>query len=47
LRFQYGSAPGNIGTPYARAEANGAVTVTPGCIMNSDVGGYIMLWQPK
>lgn len=47
----------NIDTAYARAKTNGAVTVTPGGIMNynkgkavmirdSDVGGYIMLWQP-
>jgi len=47
----------NIESAYARAKANGAVTVTPGGIMkyekgravmirDSDVGGYIMLWQP-
>jgi hypothetical protein len=47
----------NIETAYARAKANGAITVTPGGIINyekgravmirdSDVGGYIMLWQP-
>ena len=46
----------NIETAYARAKANGAVTVTNGGIMNygkgkavmirdSDVGGYILLWQ--
>jgi hypothetical protein len=29
----------NIETVYARAKANGAITV-------SDVGGYILLWQP-
>lgn len=48
---------GNIETAYARAKANGAITVTQGGIMDfqkgravvirdSDVGGYIMLWQP-
>jgi catechol 2,3-dioxygenase-like lactoylglutathione lyase family enzyme len=47
----------NIDTAYARAKANGAITVTDGGIMNfnrgravvirdPDVGGYIMLWQP-
>ena len=47
----------NIESAYARAKANGAITVTPGGIMkygngravmirDSDVGGYIMLWQP-
>lgn len=47
----------NIETAYARAKANGAVTVSEGGIVNfhkgravmirdSDVGGYIMLWQP-
>ncbi len=47
----------NIESAYARAKANGAVTVTQGGIMkygngravmirDSDVGGYIMLWQP-
>ncbi|MEP7353538.1 MAG: VOC family protein [Acidobacteriota bacterium] len=47
----------NIETAYARAKANGAITVTQGGIMNynkgkavmirdADVGGYIMLWQP-
>jgi catechol 2,3-dioxygenase-like lactoylglutathione lyase family enzyme len=47
----------NIDTAYARAKQNGAVTVTQGGIMkfgdgravlirDSDVGGYIMLWQP-
>ena len=47
----------NIETAYSRAKANGAITVTPGGIINyekgravmirdSDVGGYIMLWQP-
>ena len=47
----------NIETAYARAKANGAITVTDGGIMDfqkgkavlirdSDVGGYIMLWQP-
>ncbi len=47
----------NIETAYARAKANGAITVTQGGIMNfgkgkavlirdSDVGGYVLLWQP-
>jgi len=47
----------NIEAAYARAKANGAITVTEGGIMkfqggravmirDSDVGGYIMLWQP-
>jgi catechol 2,3-dioxygenase-like lactoylglutathione lyase family enzyme len=47
----------NIESAYARAKANGAITVTQGGIMkygngravmirDSDVGGYIMLWQP-
>lgn len=47
----------NIDTAYARAKANGAITVTQGGIMkygngravlirDSDVGGYVMLWQP-
>ena len=47
----------NIDTAYARARENGAVTVTQGGIIpydngrvvlirDSDVGGYIMLWQP-
>jgi catechol 2,3-dioxygenase-like lactoylglutathione lyase family enzyme/predicted enzyme related to lactoylglutathione lyase len=47
----------NIQTAYARAKANGAVTVSDGGIIkyhggravmirDSDVGGYIMLWQP-
>jgi catechol 2,3-dioxygenase-like lactoylglutathione lyase family enzyme len=47
----------NIDTAYARAKANGATTVTEGGIMkynngravvirDSDVGGYILLWQP-
>jgi catechol 2,3-dioxygenase-like lactoylglutathione lyase family enzyme len=47
----------NIETGYARAKANGAITVTQGGIVNyhggravlirdSDVGGYIVLWQP-
>jgi catechol 2,3-dioxygenase-like lactoylglutathione lyase family enzyme len=47
----------NIDTAYARAKANGAITVTEGGIMNyqkgravmirdSDVGGYILLFQP-
>jgi catechol 2,3-dioxygenase-like lactoylglutathione lyase family enzyme len=47
----------NINTAYARAKANGAVTVTDGGIIDfhngkavmirdSDVGGYILLWQP-
>jgi len=47
----------NIETAYARAKANGAITVTEGGIMDfqkgkavmirdSDVGGYILLWQP-
>jgi catechol 2,3-dioxygenase-like lactoylglutathione lyase family enzyme len=46
----------NIETAYARAKANGAITVSEGGIMNyqkgravlirdADVGGYIMLWQ--
>jgi catechol 2,3-dioxygenase-like lactoylglutathione lyase family enzyme len=48
---------GNIETAYARAKANGAITVSDGGIVkygngravlirDSDVGGYIMLWQP-
>ena len=47
----------NIQTAYARAKANGAITVSEGGIIDyhkgravlirdSDVGGYIMLWQP-
>jgi catechol 2,3-dioxygenase-like lactoylglutathione lyase family enzyme len=47
----------NIETAYARAKANGAITVSEGGIIDfhkgraalirdSDVGGYIMLWQP-
>lgn len=47
----------NIETAYARAKANGAITVSQGGIIryhdgravlirDSDVGGYIMLWQP-
>jgi catechol 2,3-dioxygenase-like lactoylglutathione lyase family enzyme len=46
----------NIETAYARAKANGAITVSGGIvdlqkgraalIRDSDVGGYIMLWQP-
>ncbi len=47
----------NIETAYARAKANGAITVSAGGILkfqggravllrDSDVGGYIMLWQP-
>lgn len=47
----------NIQTAYARAKAAGAITVTDGGIIDfhkgkavlirdSDVGGYIMLWQP-
>ena len=47
----------NIEAAYARAKANGAVTVSEGGIVNyrkgravlirdPDVGGYIMLWQP-
>jgi len=47
----------NIETAYARAKANGAVTVTQDGIMkygtgravmirDSDVGGYILLWEP-
>lgn len=47
----------NIETAYARAKANGAITVTEGGIMkyqkgravlirDSDAGGYILLWQP-
>lgn len=47
----------NIDTAYTRAKANGAITVTDGGIMkygssravmirDSDVGGFIMLWQP-
>jgi catechol 2,3-dioxygenase-like lactoylglutathione lyase family enzyme len=47
----------NIDTAYARAKANGAITVSDGGIIpykggraalirDSDVGGYIMLWQP-
>ncbi len=48
----------NIETAYARAKANGAITVTAGGIMkydrgravmirDSDVGGYILLWEPS
>jgi predicted enzyme related to lactoylglutathione lyase len=47
----------NIETAYARAKANGAITVSDGGIVDyhkgravlirdPDVGGYIMLWQP-
>jgi catechol 2,3-dioxygenase-like lactoylglutathione lyase family enzyme len=47
----------NIETAYARAKANGAITVSQGGIIDynkgraamirdPDVGGYIMLWQP-
>jgi len=47
----------NVDTAYARAKANGATTVSQGGIVNfhggraalirdSDVGGYIVLWQP-
>ncbi len=47
----------NIDSAYARAKANGAATVTQGGVMkynngravmirDSDVGGYVMLWQP-
>jgi hypothetical protein len=47
----------NIESAYARAKANGAITVSDGGIVDfhngraalirdSDVGGYIMLWQP-
>ncbi len=47
----------NIETAYARAKANGAITVSEGGIIkyhggraamirDSDVGGYIMLWEP-
>jgi catechol 2,3-dioxygenase-like lactoylglutathione lyase family enzyme len=47
----------NIETAYARAKAHGAITVSDGGIISfhngravlirdSDVGGYIMLWQP-
>ena len=47
----------NIETAYARAKANGAITVSDGGIIDynkgkavlirdSDVGAYIMLWQP-
>ena len=47
----------NIESAYARAKQNGAITVSQGGIINyhggraalirdSDVGGYIMLWQP-
>jgi catechol 2,3-dioxygenase-like lactoylglutathione lyase family enzyme len=47
----------NIETAYARAKANGAIPVTQGGVMkygngravmirDSDVGGYILLWQP-
>jgi len=47
----------NIETAYARAKAQGAITVSPGGIVkfhkgkavmirDPDVGGYIMLWQP-
>jgi catechol 2,3-dioxygenase-like lactoylglutathione lyase family enzyme len=48
----------NIETAYARAKANGAITVSDGGIVDyhkgravlirdPDVGGYIMLWQPS
>jgi catechol 2,3-dioxygenase-like lactoylglutathione lyase family enzyme len=48
----------NIESAYARAKAMGAITVSQGGIVNyhngravlirdSDVGGYIMLWQPS
>jgi hypothetical protein len=47
----------NIETAYARAKQHGAITVSEGGIVDypkgravlirdSDVGGYIMLWQP-
>ena len=47
----------NIETAYARAKANGAITVSVGGIIDynkgkaalirdPDVGAYIMLWQP-
>jgi len=47
----------NIQSAYARAKANGAITVSEGGIIDfhkgraalirdPDVGGYIMLWQP-
>jgi catechol 2,3-dioxygenase-like lactoylglutathione lyase family enzyme len=47
----------NIETAYARAKANGAITVSDGGIIkfqggraalirDNDVGGYVMLWQP-
>jgi predicted enzyme related to lactoylglutathione lyase len=47
----------DIKSAYARANANGAITVSEGGIIDfhkgraamirdSDVGGYIMLWQP-
>jgi catechol 2,3-dioxygenase-like lactoylglutathione lyase family enzyme len=47
----------NIDSVYARAKANGAITVSDGGIIDfhkgraalirdSDVGGYILLWQP-
>ncbi|MEO5926075.1 MAG: VOC family protein [Bryobacteraceae bacterium] len=47
----------NIQTAYAKAKANGAITVSDGGIVDfhkgkavmirdSDVGGYILLWQP-
>ncbi len=47
----------NVETAYARAKTNGAITVTDGGVMtydkgravmirDSDVGGYILLWQP-
>ena len=47
----------NIETAYARAKANGAITVSQNGIIDynqgraalirdSDVGGYILLWQP-
>jgi predicted enzyme related to lactoylglutathione lyase len=47
----------NIETAHARAKANGAITISEGGIVkfgrgravlirDSDVGGYIMLWQP-
>jgi catechol 2,3-dioxygenase-like lactoylglutathione lyase family enzyme len=48
----------NIDSAYARAKQHGAITVSEGGIVNfhkgravlirdPDVGGYIMLWQPK
>ena len=47
----------DIESAYARAKANGAITVSEGGIIDfhkgraalirdPDVGGYIMLWQP-